>query len=85
LNEEQEMTGKIRPLPHPQLMLLAPIFHKINIGIIRGMKHIHSFLILHLDLKSLNIMLTADHVPKIIDFGSDYGLIDDSYRVLHQL
>ncbi len=44
---------------------------KLAIGIARGMHYMHSFspLILHRDLKSLNILLDIHMTPKICDFG----------------
>ncbi|OHS97846.1 TKL family protein kinase [Tritrichomonas foetus] len=42
---------------------------KIAIGVSRGMKELHSLSIIHRDLKSLNILLDENYLPKICDFG----------------
>ena len=42
----------------------------LTTGIVNGMKYLHDKSILHLDLKSMNILLSADHKKaKIADFG----------------
>lgn len=43
---------------------------EITRGILRGVSHMHANDLLHRDLKPANILLTADFVPKIADFGS---------------
>jgi len=39
------------------------------ISVARGMKHLHSFYIVHKNLTSRNVMLDAKGVPKITDYG----------------
>jgi hypothetical protein len=41
----------------------------IAVGIADGMRHLHSFGIIHRDLKSLNILLDENFLPAICDFG----------------
>lgn len=54
-------------------MLKKPMDHllkdKIKKGIVNGVKYMHSIAIIHMDLKPMNILLTSDGTPKIIDFG----------------
>lgn len=47
-----------------------PVIDNIMLGVCKGLRDIHSYGIIHLDLKAENIMLTEDNQPKIIDFGS---------------
>ncbi|XP_034255254.1 interleukin-1 receptor-associated kinase 4-like [Thrips palmi] len=51
---------------HP---LLYPIRIKIALGTSKGLKHLHSFGLVHRDVKSENILLDKDLVPKLGDFG----------------
>lgn len=44
-------------------------FFKISLGICHGLGHLHSEGIVHCDLKSLNVLVFGDMVPKIADFG----------------
>ena len=37
--------------------------------LINGLEYIHSLVIVHRDLKPENLLLTKDHLLKIIDFG----------------
>jgi len=42
----------------------------IFLGILDGLRHIHTHLMVHRDLKPMNILLDTQHwIPKIIDFG----------------
>jgi serine/threonine protein kinase len=41
----------------------------IGVGIAAGVEHLHSAGIAHLDLKSSNVLLSSDLVPRICDFG----------------
>jgi serine/threonine protein kinase len=41
----------------------------IGVGIVAGVEHLHSAGIAHLDLKSSNVLLSRDLIPKICDFG----------------
>merc|ERR1719353_729150 len=38
-------------------------------GIARGMEAVHAHKIIHLDLKPANVLLSADNVPWVTDFG----------------
>ena len=40
-----------------------------GVGIAAGVEHIHKAGIAHLDLKSNNVLLSKDGVPRICDFG----------------
>lgn len=51
-----------KPLNGTQKTLIA-------MGIASGMERIHKLGIIHRDLKSLNILLDNDYLPRIIDFG----------------
>ena len=51
-----------KPLTGTQKTLIA-------MGIASGMERLHKLHIIHRDLKSLNILLDKDLLPKIIDFG----------------
>eukprot|EP01105_Mastigella_eilhardi_P015114 TRINITY_DN3438_c0_g2_i5.p1 TRINITY_DN3438_c0_g2~~TRINITY_DN3438_c0_g2_i5.p1 ORF type:complete len:568 (-),score=87.57 TRINITY_DN3438_c0_g2_i5:39-1742(-) len=63
-------------LPYNLTTLLAQgsleqrIFVKIAREIISGMQYLHSFALIHRDLKSPNIMLTDKYGVRIIDFGT---------------
>ncbi|MCU0355784.1 MAG: protein kinase [Cytophagales bacterium] len=52
-----------QPLPANKL-------RDIFLGILDGLRHIHTHLMVHRDLKPMNILLDTQHwIPKIIDFG----------------
>lgn len=38
-------------------------------GITRGMQYLHGCGVLHLDLKSPNVLISNDWTPKLCDFG----------------
>lgn len=42
---------------------------QIFLDIAQGLKHLHSYNLVHLDIKPANIMITAQGVCKIGDFG----------------
>lgn len=42
---------------------------EITIGIISGIVQLHKQNIIHQDLKPGNILLNAQYIPKIVDFG----------------
>ena len=46
-----------------------PLRDPITIGLLNAVKYLHSKDIAHLDIKPDNILLTADGVPKLADFG----------------
>ena len=50
----------------------------IALGIAYGMSYIHSHHVIHRDLKSLNIMLDENDMPKICDFGMARMKTDNS-------
>lgn len=43
---------------------------KISLGLVRAVRRMHDAGVLHLDLKSANVVITADDDPIILDFGS---------------
>eukprot|EP00834_Sanchytrium_tribonematis_P004449 NODE_220_length_12432_cov_0.484878.p1 type:complete len:644 gc:universal NODE_220_length_12432_cov_0.484878:10264-12195(+) len=49
--------------------LTDPQINKIRLGIARGLTYMHSHGIAHNDIKSNNIMLDSQLMPRIIDFG----------------
>jgi hypothetical protein len=42
---------------------------RIAMGVAHGMARLHELKIIHRDLKSLNILLDAQHLPRVCDFG----------------
>jgi len=56
------------------------ICHKVIVGIARGMLHLHLEKIVHRDLATRNILLTAQFEPKISDFGLSRVLHSDSNK-----
>jgi len=50
----------------------APLMMRLEMahGIARGMAYLHSLKLIHRDLKTHNVLLTSEMVPKIIDFGT---------------
>ncbi|EAX92154.1 TKL family protein kinase [Trichomonas vaginalis G3] len=55
---------------NPQVSLSPTDLTIIAFGIASGMAYIHSRNIIHRDLKTLNILLDSQLLPKIIDFGT---------------
>ena len=60
--------------PFPDLCLLVPhmktpLREQITTGILKGVSYLHSKLIVHLDITPENILLTADGIPKLTNFG----------------
>lgn len=55
--------------PNPQVNLSPTDLTIIAFGIASGMAYIHSRNIIHRDLKTLNILLDSQLLPKISDFG----------------
>eukprot|EP00747_Dinoflagellata_sp_TGD_P061802 gnl/TRDRNA2_/TRDRNA2_152678_c0_seq6.p1 gnl/TRDRNA2_/TRDRNA2_152678_c0~~gnl/TRDRNA2_/TRDRNA2_152678_c0_seq6.p1 ORF type:complete len:433 (+),score=66.76 gnl/TRDRNA2_/TRDRNA2_152678_c0_seq6:58-1356(+) len=53
--------------------MARPIF----CGILLGLEHIHSFNIIHRDIKAENILLLQDYTPVITDFGLATELTDE--------
>jgi len=43
--------------------------YNIIVGIAQGLRYLHEVPIIHLDIKSNNILLDDDMQPKIADFG----------------
>mmetsp|Transcript_37618 Transcript_37618/g.70280 ORF Transcript_37618/g.70280 Transcript_37618/m.70280 type:complete len:676 (+) Transcript_37618:178-2205(+) len=41
----------------------------LSLGIARGMQYLHACKVLHLDLKSPNVLIDGDWLPKLCDFG----------------
>ena len=46
-----------------------PLRDQITVGILKAVNYLHTNDIAHLDIKPENILLTADGVPKLADFG----------------
>jgi tetratricopeptide (TPR) repeat protein len=42
---------------------------KLIVGVARAVQHAHESGVIHRDLKPANILVTADRVPKVVDFG----------------
>ena len=49
----------------------------IVLGIVFGMKYVHSRGLFHRDLKPSNVLLDEDHYPHLCDFGSSRTVSDD--------
>uniref|UniRef100_A0A7S1XDV3 Protein kinase domain-containing protein n=1 Tax=Compsopogon caeruleus TaxID=31354 RepID=A0A7S1XDV3_9RHOD len=49
--------------------------HKMSVGILRGIDHLHKNRVIHRDLKSPNVMVGDDNEPVIIDLG--VGSVND--------
>jgi serine/threonine protein kinase len=56
--------------------------YEIIIGICHGLHYLHQNNIVHLDLKPGNILLDANLVPKITDFGLSRCFDDMQSRVI---
>ena len=64
--------GSIFDLIHRKRMRLHPSFiAKIGVDVAKGMHYLHTLdpPVIHRDLKSLNVLLTADYTAKVCDFG----------------
>ena len=65
--------GDLTSLLTSQKVPTCPINHTkftmIIVGIVLGMRYVHDLGILHRDLKPQNILLDANYLPKIVDFG----------------
>jgi serine/threonine protein kinase len=46
---------------------------RFALDISRGMHHVHEMLLLHRDLKSLNVLVAEDMLCKVADFGQSRG------------
>ena len=58
------------------------VMQKTMYGILLGVKFLHGKGIVHTDLKTSNILLTEDGVPKLADFGtSQIGEVPLNYVV----
>lgn len=44
--------------------------YKIILGVASGLVYVHNKNIIHRDLKPANVYLTAEHMPKVADFGT---------------
>lgn len=63
---QQTLLDWIAAHPQPNVEELDKIF----IPLLEGLKYIHAQNLLHRDIKPANILITADHRPVLIDFGS---------------
>uniref|UniRef100_A0A7S1T6F8 Protein kinase domain-containing protein n=1 Tax=Compsopogon caeruleus TaxID=31354 RepID=A0A7S1T6F8_9RHOD len=52
--------------------------HRLSVGILRGVKHLHDNKVIHRDLKSPNVMLDTNCNPVIIDLG--LGSVNESVQ-----
>nr|CDM80417.1 unnamed protein product [Triticum aestivum] len=59
-------------------------FQIIN-GMCEGLKYIHEVSVVHLDIKPGNILLDAEMIPKIADFGISRLLVEECIREATQL
>jgi serine/threonine protein kinase len=58
----EEKVQKNGPVPIPQAVSWM-------IQVLRALQHAHSLEVIHRDLKPANVLVTADGVPKVLDFG----------------
>ncbi|KAG9091931.1 hypothetical protein FS749_016135 [Ceratobasidium sp. UAMH 11750] len=69
--------------------LVNPLYkpHRVEllVGTLRGLAHIHSFSIVHGDLKGLNVLVAEDGTPKICDFGHSRFVGDSAQPVVSDL
>jgi serine/threonine-protein kinase len=61
--------GSVRDLLNRQKRLALEPAVKLTTGICEGLAKLHAMGIIHRDIKAENILLTADGLPKITDFG----------------
>ena len=61
--------GSLEDLIQKQGKLPVEQAVEITIGICEGLARLHNKGIIHRDIKAENILVTADHRPKVIDFG----------------
>lgn len=55
---------------YPHTAFRTGELYDISMGVLEGLSAIHTLGYRHCDLKPANVLLTHDHVPVIIDFGS---------------
>ncbi|KAJ3381731.1 Ataxin-3 [Lobulomyces angularis] len=65
-----EKFGNLSTTLHNSELEMGPeIAIKIGVGICQGMKYLHQNFVCHYNLKSSNVLITKDFLPKLTDFG----------------